>query len=156
MSAPKTVTKVLKNGVQYTSNVDKASYTLRELSRGALRDVGKYCKKQFNIAFYEHFNKRTGKGGKVIKAVVYSNEKTLYPRLEIGLKKGKNPSFYGMFEELGASTHPRLALLQHAVEDNVAQIIEIESQYLSALEDEARALALAQKIGEDDIEIDEE
>lgn len=152
MSAPKTVTKVLKNGVQYTSNVDRASYTIKELSRGALRDVAKFVKKQFNINYYQTFKKHTGDAGRSIKAVVYSNEKTIYPRVEIGLKKGQVDGFYGLFQELGTSRQPKHGLLTHAVQDNVAQIIEIESKYLSALENEAEALKL---IDEQETEIDE-
>ena len=33
-------------------------------------------------------------------------------------------------------------ILRNAAHDNIAQIIEIESKYLSALEDEARALSM--------------
>lgn len=156
MSAPKTVTKVLKNGVQYTSNVDRASYTIKELSRGALRDVAKFVKKQFNINYYQTFKKHTGDAGRSLKAVVYSTEKTIYPRVEIGIPKAhranKVDGFYSMFQEIGSSKQPRLGLLSHAVQDNVAQIIEIESKYLSALENEAEALKL---INEQETEIDE-
>lgn len=153
MSTPKTVTKVLKNGVEYTSNIDKAEYTLRELSRGALRDVAKFVKKEFKKNYYEHFNKRTGKGGNVPKAKVWSSENTQYPRVQIGLKTGRVDGFYGLFQELGTSKTQKLGLLTHAVEDNVAQIVEIESQYLSALEDEAKALKM---IDESEIDIDED
>lgn len=153
MSAPKTVTKVLKNGVTYTSDVDRASYTIKELSRGALRDVAKFVKKQFNISFYQTFKKHTGDGGKAVKGVVYSTENTIYPRVEIGLKKGQVDGFYGLFQELGTSRQPRQGLLTKAVEGNVAKIIEIESKYLSALENEAEALRL---INEAEQEIDEE
>ena len=44
MSAPKSVTKINKNGVTYTSNVDACQYYLHELNRAALRDVGKFVK----------------------------------------------------------------------------------------------------------------
>lgn len=60
--------------------------------------------------------------------------------------------FYGLFQELGTSRQPKHGLLTHAVQDNVAQIIEIESKYLSALENEAEALKL---INEQETEIDE-
>lgn len=153
MSTPKTVTKVLNNGVTYTSNVDRCEYTMKELCRGALRDVAKFVRKEFKNNYYSHFQKHTGKGGTIPKAKVYSSESTIYPRVEIGLKRGKVDGFYGMFQELGTSRTPKLGLLTHAVEDNVAQIIEIESKYLSALEDEAEALRL---IDEEEQDIDEE
>ena len=44
MSVPKSVVKVKKNGVEYTSNVDAAQYYIHELNRAALRDVGKFVK----------------------------------------------------------------------------------------------------------------
>lgn len=153
MSAPKTVTKVSKDGkVTYTSNIDKCEYTINELSRGALRDVAKYVIKQFRIAYYNEFRKHTGDGGKIPKAKVWSSANTKYPRVQIGLKKGKTDGFYGMFQELGTSRQKKLGLLTHAVEDNVATIIEIESQYLSALEDEAKAMML---IDESEFDIEE-
>lgn len=153
MPAPRTVTKVLKNGVEYTSNVDRCEYTMKELCRGALRDVAKFVRKEFKTRYYEHFTRRTGKGGNVPKAKVWASEGTQYPRVQIGLKKGKVDGFYGLFQELGTSKQPKLGLLQHAVEDNVAQIIEIESQYLSALEDEAKALKM---IDENEFDIEED
>lgn len=153
MSTPKTVTKVLPNGVEYTSNVDKAEYTIKELCRGALRDVAKFVMKEFKASYYGYYQKHTGKGGKVPKAKVWSSESTQYPRVQIGLKKGKVDGFYGLFQELGASNVKKQGFLTHAVEDNVATIIEIESKYLSALEDEAKALKMIES--EQDIDIDE-
>ena len=57
MSAPKSVVKVNKNGVTYTSNVDAAKYYIHELSRAALRDVGKHVKKRWREAYYSHFER---------------------------------------------------------------------------------------------------
>ena len=37
---------------------------------------------------------------------------------------------------------PRRQILRNSAHDNIATIVEIESQYLSALEDEAEALRL--------------
>lgn len=154
MSTPKTVTKVLDNGVTYTSNVEKCEYAINELCRGALRDVAKYVIKTFRTSYYGYYQKHTGKGGKVPKAKVWASANTQYPRVQIGLKKGKVDGFYGLFQELGTSNGvPKLGFLTHAVEDNVATIIEIESQYLSALEDEAKALKMIET--ESDIDIDE-
>ena len=61
----------------------------------------------------------------------------------------KPNGFYGGYQELGSSKTDKLAFLTHAVQDNIPKIIEIESQYLSALEDEAKALSL---ISEEDYE----
>lgn len=144
MSVPKSVVKIKKDGVEYTSNVDKCEYFIFELCRAALRDVGKFVKKRFRESYYSHFKRHTGAAGRATKYKVYSNKDTKYPRIEIGLPAGKNKSkgFYGYFQEVGSSKQPRLGLLTNAVQDNVQQIVEIQSQYLSALEDEAKALAL--------------
>ena len=142
MSVPKSVTKINKNGVTYTSNVDAAQYYIFELNRAALRDVAKFVKRTFRDAYYSHFDKETGKAGRATTSAVLSNKDTKYPRVEIGLKKSTVQGVYAYEQEFGPSTTPRLGLLTHAVEDNIPKIIEIESKYLSALNDEAQALAL--------------
>ena len=157
MSAPKSVTKLkVKDGkvdITYESNLDAAQYYLFELNRAALRDVAKYVVKQFRTAYYQHFQKRTGNAGKATKYKVWSGAKTTAPRVQIGLKTGQVDGFYAYFQEFGTSTGiPRLGLLTHAVEDNVAEIVKIESQYLSGLSDEAERLDAL--INEDDMEGD--
>lgn len=157
MSAPKSVTKLkVKDGkvnITYESNMDAAQYYLFELNRAALRDVGKFVTKVFRTAYYQHFQKRTGNAGKATKYKVWAVAKTTAPRVQIGLKTGQVDGFYAYFQEFGTSTGiPRLGLLTHAVEDNVAEIVKIESQYLSGLSDEAERLDAL--INEDDMEGD--
>ena len=142
MSVPKSVTKITKNGVEYTSNVDACEYYIFELNRAALRDVAKFVKRTFRESFYTYFDKETGNAGKATQSVVLSNKDTKFPRVEIGLKKSQLKGVYGYEQEFGTSTVPRLGLLTDAVESNIAKIVEIESKYLSALENEAQALAL--------------
>ena len=67
-------------------------------------------------------------------------------RLQVGVKPN---AFYGGFQELGSSKTEKLGLLSNAVKGNIAEIVNMESQYLSALEDEAEALSL---ISEEDYE----
>ena len=152
MSAPKSVVKLKKDGVEYTSNVDACQYYIHELNRAALRDVAKFVKKKFREKYYSVFEKHSGDGGKAVNYVVKSSPSTTAPRVEIGLKSGKQDGFYAYFQELGSSKQPRLGILQSCVEDNIAQIVEIESKYLSGLEDEAAALSM---IDEGDYEEDE-
>lgn len=157
MPAPKSVTKLkVKDGkvdITYESNLDAAQYYLFELNRAALRDVGKFVTKLFRTAYYQHFKKRTGNAGKATKYKVWAGAKTTAPRVQIGLKTGQVDGFYAYFQEFGTSTGiPRLGLLTHAVEDNVAEIVKIESQYLSGLSDEAARLDAL--INEDDMEGD--
>lgn len=138
MSIPKSVTKINKDGVQFISSVDRVQYTMKELCRAALRDVGKFVCREFRTAYYKHFKRHRGNIGRNTQYFVkWKYEK--YPSLQVGLKPA---AFYGGFQEVGSSKQPKLGLLSGAVQNNVATIIEIESQYLSALEDEAEALSL--------------
>lgn len=140
MSAPKSVIKINKNGVQYTSGVDTAQYYIYELSRAAMRDVGKFIKKTWQMEYDKHFKKHTGNGRSATYVKVIAGEKTTAPRVQIGLKTGRVDGFYAYFQEFGSSKQPRLGLLTHAAQDNIAEIIKIESQYLSALDGEAERL----------------
>ena len=138
MAIPKSVTKISKDGnVTYTQSVDRVNYTIRELTRAALRDVGKYVCKQFRIAYYARFKKHSGRVGRFTQYWVRYKQENI--ELQVGMKPN---AFYGGFQELGSSKTTKHALLTHAVQDNIAKIIEIESQYLSALEDETKALSL--------------
>ena len=138
MAIPKSVTKISKDGkVTYTQNVDRINYTIRELTRAALRDVGKYVCKEFRNSYYARFKRHSGRVGKFTQYWVKHKQKNI--ELQVGMKPN---AFYGGFQELGSSKTTKLGLLTHAVQDNIATIIEIESQYLSALEDEAKALSL--------------
>jgi len=146
MGMPPSVTKVFvkegKTTIQYTSNVDRVKYTLSELTRAALRDVGKYLTKEFRLAYYGNFKKRRGKVGKFTQYWV----RKIDCDLQVGLKPN---AFYGGFQEKGSSKTPALGLLTKVAQDNIAKIVEIESQYLSSLESEAAALA---KINEEEYE----
>ncbi|MBH1941637.1 hypothetical protein I5677_12110 [Mobilitalea sibirica] len=144
MPVPKSVVKINKKGVQYTSSVDRAQYTIRELTRAALRDVGKFICRKFRDSYYSHFSRKRGRVGKYTQYWVKYKQKQL--ELQVGLKPF---AFYGGFQELGSSKTTRLGLLSNAAENNIAEIVKIESKYLSALEDEAEALSL---ISEDDYE----
>jgi hypothetical protein len=61
------------------------------------------------------------------------------PHLEVGVTHN---TWYGVEQEMGSSRMPKHGILRNAAHDNVAKIVEIESKYLSALEDEAKALSL--------------
>lgn len=152
MSAPKSVIKLNKKGIQYTSNVDQCSYYLHELTRAALRDVGKFIARAFRDSYYSVFKKHSGDAGRVTKYEVIASKTTTAPRVRIGLKTGRVPGFYGYFQEFGTSKTKKLGLLSKAAENNIAEIIKIESQYLSSLSDEAERLASL--VVEDDYEGD--
>ena len=145
MSVPPSVTKIKKDGVEFVSSVDRCSYTMKELCRAALRDVGKFVCKRFRQFYYSHFKRKKGNVGRFTQYWVKHKYED-YPSLQVGVKPN---AFYGGFQELGSSKTERLGLLSSAVQDNIEDIVKIESQYLSALEDEAEALSL---ISDDDYE----
>ena len=142
MSVPKSVVKIDKNGVHYTSSVDRVSYTILELTRAALRDAGKFIVRTANSAAMElkglkKSRRVRGRTSTFLYNVPWA--KTGLPHLEVGVKHG---TWYGEQQELGTSKQPKRQILRNSAHNNIAQIIEIESQYLSALEDEAKALSL--------------
>lgn len=142
MSVPKSVMRINKNGVQYTSSVDRASYTILELTRAALRDVGKYLARTANSAAMKlpglkKSRRVRGRTSTFLYDVPWA--KTGLPHLDVGVTHN---TWYGVAQELGDSNQPKRAILRNAAHGNIAKIVEIESQYLSALEDEAKALRL--------------
>lgn len=137
MSVPRSVIKINKNGVKYVSNVDRANYTIRELTRAALRDVGKFICNRFRKSYYSHFRRRKGRVSRYTQYWVRTRDKM--PNLQVGLKPG---GFYGAFQEKGTVKINGLGLLEKAAKENINEIIKIEAKYLSAMEDEARALGL--------------
>lgn len=123
MSLPKAV-KITKNGVEFVSNVERLQYTLKELERAALRDVGKLiCKRS-----RQKIKRRTGRLAKNTQYWVRSKQKI--PDLQVGFKPG---GFYGLYQEIGTSKSPKIGALSNAAEDNISDIIKIESQYLSGI-----------------------
>ncbi len=142
MSVPKSVVRFKKNGVEYTSSVDRASYTLIELSRAAMRDVGKYITRTANseamkLPGLKKSRRVRGRSSTFLYNVPWA--KRGLPHVEVGVKHG---TWYGEQQELGTSSQPKRQIMRNSAHDNIAKIIEIESQYLSALEDEAKALSL--------------
>lgn len=142
MSVPKSVVRFKKNGVTYTSSVDRASYTIVELTRAALRDVGKYLTRTANKAAsklpgLKKSRRVRGRTSTFLYNVPWA--KKGLPHLEVGVTHN---TWYGVEQEMGSSNQPKRQILKNSAQQNIAQIVEIESQYLSALEDEAKALRL--------------
>lgn len=134
MSIPKSVVKIKKDGVEFVSNVDRVNYTIRELTRAALRDVGKLVCKRTR----QKIKRRTGRLSKNIQYWVRKKEGDLL----VGFKPG---GFYGGFQELGTEKQPKVGALSNAVKENINTIRDIEGKYLSAIEDEQKALRLIEE-----------
>lgn len=113
-----------KDGVTFVSNVDQVQYTIHELSRAALKDVGRFVTRETK----QDVKKKTGRGAKNIQYWVRYKQK--YSDLQVGIKPG---GFYMGFQELGTRKQPKIGALYNAVHNNIPMIIKIQSQYLSAL-----------------------
>lgn len=139
MGVPKSVIKLDKNGVRYETSCDKAQYTITELTRAALRDVGKFLCRKCNEKAQKlpGLSKSRRVRGKSSAFQYWARKQEC--DLQVGIK---HDTWYGVAQELGTSRQPKRSILTDAAHENIAEIIKIESQYLSALEDEAAALAM--------------
>ncbi|MDC4241952.1 hypothetical protein NE398_17600 [Clostridium tertium] len=138
MSVPKSVIKIKKGNIEYISSVDRVQYTIAELSRAALRDVGKFICNKFRNGYYGLFRRKKGNVGRYTQYWVRRKECDL----QVGIKPN---AFYGGFQELGSSKSKKYGLLQKTVSESIPEIVAIESKYLSALEDEASALSMIEE-----------
>ena len=136
MANPPSPIKIKKGQVEYISRVDRTKYLLSELTRAALKDVGKYVR---NIMLTEA-RKLPGhrRGKRALKAFQFWVRKQ-ETDLIVGIKHN---TWYGAQQELGSSNQPRRDILRNAVYKNIDEIRRIEGMYLSAIEDENRALGL--------------
>jgi len=123
MPLPKSV-KFSRNGVEFLSNCDRIQYTLKELTRAALRDTGKYVCRETR----KKIKRRTGRLAKNTQYWVRARQQT--PDLQVGFKPG---GFYGLFQEIGTQKIPKIAALTESTENNIATIQKIQQQYLSAI-----------------------
>lgn len=145
MSVPKSVVKFKKGKIVYTSSVDRAQYTIRELVRAALRDVGKFVARTCNSAAMKlpGLKKSRRVRGNTSAFQYWARAKSC--DLQVGIK---HDTWYGADQELGTKNQPKRGILRNSTYDNIQTIVEIESKYLSALESEAEALRLIES--EDD------
>lgn len=123
MSLPKSV-KFTRNGIEYLSNCDRIQYTIKELTRAALRDTGKYVCKMTR----KKIRRKTGRLAKNTQYWVRSKQET--PDLQVGFKPG---GFYGLYQEIGTVKYKKIAALSDSTESGISEIQKIQQQYLSAV-----------------------
>ncbi|TWE06404.1 HK97 gp10 family phage protein [Neobacillus bataviensis] len=147
MPFPKSVTKVKKNGVEFTSNVDRAKYTIQELTRAALKDTAKLIRRR--ILDKARKMRGMGKTKRIPNAFQYWVRRR-EGDLQIGVK---HDTWYGADQELGTNNQPARHIIRDTVYENIDQIRIIQGQYLEAIEDENRARGLIdeeEEIGDED------
>lgn len=136
MPLPKSVVKIKKDGIEFTSNVDRVQYTIEELTRAALRDSAKLIRKRMITKL------KTLPGMRRSKRLYNSTQYWVRKRecdLQIGFK---HDTWYGVHQELGDRNQPARHILRSTVMENIDEIRRIEGAYLSAIEDENKALGL--------------
>ena len=136
MPVPKSVTKVTKDGIKYTSSVDRVKYTLVELQRAALRDTAKLLRKRM-IAKLKKLP-----GLKKAKRP-YSSTQYWVRKKETDLQIGfKHDTWYGVLQELGTKNQPKRDILRGTTLESINDIMKVQGAYLSAINEENRALGL--------------
>ncbi len=150
MPMPKSVTKYSnKNGVTFTSSVDRANYTIQELSRAALKDVAKVIRKKMISKLKELPGMKKNKR-------IYSSTQYWVRKKETDLQIGfKHDTWYGVLQELGGNNQPKRSILRDTVFESIDDIQKIEAQYFSAIEDERKAQQLideAEEVGDEDVD----
>ena len=145
MPMPKSVIKIRKGGVEYTSDVDRTIYTMQELNRAALKDVAKFVKSEMrkklkvnksidsrnlyrNVASW--VRSRSGD----LQIGVYSKDKAH--------SRGLKDPFYASFLEFGTKKMRAKPFMKVAVMENIDKIREIESKYIKYIEDEVKAKSI--------------
>ncbi|MFZ5352743.1 MAG: hypothetical protein ACOZCL_08470 [Bacillota bacterium] len=143
MSLPKSVVKIKKNRVELISNVDKIKYTIRELIARANYDVAKYLIRMM---------KQVAKKSPSMKRLPMNRFRSIFQYwvrkkendLQIGIKAN---TWYGVLQELGAKNQPKRSILRNTTLSNIDNIRRIQGAYLSAIEDENKALRLIDENG---------
>ena len=174
------VMKYKRGNVEYTSKVDIAKYTIKELTHRAMLDVGKYvtysvqdrliryfpfARHHKNSQRYQYwFLKREGhlllgieniKRGAVTAwwADQLELDKFVTPPRGSRKQKREDDPAEGTSKKRkrrrkrsklpGTPNNPRRHILETFVKTHIDKIVEIESQYLSKIDDEDAAVALA-------------
>ncbi|MBU9724126.1 MULTISPECIES: hypothetical protein [Bacillaceae] len=140
---PRTV-KIKKDGVEFTSNVDKANFLIHELIRAALMDVAKLLRRRLlQKARKMPGMRRNRRLGKAFQYWVRRRETDL-------IFGSKHDTWYGADQELGTRNQPARGLIKGTVMENMDDIRRIQGQYLSAIEAENKAIGLIDPDNEGD------
>lgn len=143
MPIPKSVVKFSKNGVTFTSSVDRAQYTITELTRAAMRDVGRLITRECAIRVRQ-ISPQMRKAKWAPKRYQYWVRKR-ESDLQVGIentKYGAETAWWADQAELGTNNQPKRGILRGSTYDHISDIRKIEAQYLSAIDDELKAQQL--------------
>lgn len=151
MAVP-SVVKLKKDGVEFTSKVDIAKYTIRELTRRAMIDVGRYVLKntRASVRGISRFTRKAKYAPQRYQMWVRKKENDLILGIE-NTKRGASTAWWADQAELGTNGQPKRGILFKTVQANIPTIVQIEAQYLDYMNDEAAALAQIRAMEDGDI-----
>ena len=143
MGLPPSVTKITKNGIEFTSSVDRANYLITELTRAAMKDVARYVLRivRANVRGISSYTRRMRYAPLRYQYWVRKQECDLQLGIE-NTARGAESAWWADQAELGTGNQPKRGFLRSAVYDNIDTIRQIEAQYLSAIEDEMNAASM--------------
>lgn len=128
--------RMRKGNVTYESSIDRAQYTIRELTRAAQMDSAKLIRKEMlREAKKQPGMRRSKRPSSAFQYWVRKRELDLI----IG---SKHDTWYGAQQELGTSNQPKRSIIKSTVMNNIGNIRKIQGQYLSAVEKENKALGM--------------
>lgn len=144
MANPRAGMKISKkDGVTFESNVEHVMFTIEELIHSANRDVGKFISRAVKDELVKNYKPSYTKGqlikprtGKFLISKAGKTTQYWARRKELDLQIGFKNYNWMTQQELGESNYPRLGLLRNTVAKNVNMINNIQSKYLTALNDE--------------------
>ena len=143
MGLPPSVTKISKNGVEFTESVDRANYLITELTRAAMKDVARFILRivRSNVRGINNQTRRMRYAPLRYQYWVRKKECDLQLGIE-NTARGAETAWWADQAELGTANQPKRGFLRSAVYDNIDTIRQIEAQYLSAIEDEMNAASM--------------
>jgi len=132
MAMPKSQMKINKNGIRYMSNVNRASFTIKQLSRAALKDCSKALLYMMKAEAKKSPSLKKISKGKRFKGIFqYWLPKT--GELILGIKAG---TWYAADAEVGNKRQPQRGILKNTVLSNIDFIRKMQGRYLSQINDE--------------------
>lgn len=136
------VVKIKKGNVEFTSKVDIAKYSIRELTRRAMQDVGRFvlAKVRSSVRGINKFTRKAKYAPQRYQMWVRKRENDLILGIE-NTSKGANTAWWADQAELGTNKQPKRGILFRTVQENIPTIVQIEAQYLSYMRSEAAALS---------------
>lgn len=147
------VVKIKKGNVEFTSKVEIAKYSIRELTRRAMQDVGRYvlAKARASVRGISKFTRKAKYTPQRYQMWVRRAENDLILGIE-NKRKGANTAWWADQTELGTNNQPKRGILFRTVQENIPTIVQIEAQYLSYMNSEAAAISQIQNMPSGDVQ----